>query len=63
MGYIVGLFLVTYYCRGGDGAQLCGDPEELISPAAVNRHRRRRGGGVLEGGIMQRRTENTYIIV
>lgn len=62
MGYIVGLFLVTYYCRGGDGAQLCGDPEELISPAAVNRHWRRRRG-VLEGGIMQRRTENTYIIV
>lgn len=48
MGNIVGLFVVTYDWRGCDGAQLCGDPEELISRVAVNRHLRRREG--LGGG-------------
>lgn len=48
IGNIVGLFLVTYYGQCCDGVELCGDPEELISRVAVNRHLRRREG--LRGG-------------
>lgn len=48
MGNIVGVFLVTYYWQWCDGGELCGDPEELISRVAVNRHLRRREG--LGGG-------------
>lgn len=48
MGNIVGLFLGTYYWQCCDGVELCGDPEELISRVAVNRHLRRREG--LRGG-------------
>lgn len=59
MGNIVGVFLVTYYWRGCDGVELCAEPEELISWAAVNRHLRRRREGL---GRMQRRPERAYII-
>lgn len=48
MGNIVGVFLVTDHWQWCDGLQLCGDPEELISRVAVNRHLGRREG--LRGG-------------